>query len=54
MERLGAVLKAIWPDSENVEKRWFSLVWGALAAPGGLLERLGGVLGRLRGVLERL
>ena len=44
MERLRALLKAIWPDSESVENHWFSLFVGALAALGGLLERLGGVL----------
>ena len=47
-------MKAIWPDSENVENHWFSLLCGALAALRGLLERLRGVLKLLEDVLERL
>ena len=44
MERLGALLKAIWPDAENVEKPLVFFGFGALAALGTVLERLGGVL----------
>ena len=44
MERLGALLQVIYPDAENVENHWLSLLFGASAALGGLLKRLGAVL----------
>ena len=37
-------MKAIWPEAEKDENHWFSLFFGALAALGGVLERLGGFL----------
>ena len=62
MERLRALLKAIWPDAENVEKPLVFLVFSRIRRfwepcafwmrLGGVLERLGSVLERLGGVLE--
>ena len=49
MKRLGALLQAIWPDDENVEK---PLVFLAFWSPGRSWKRLGGLLERLVGVLE--
>jgi hypothetical protein len=48
--RLGALLKAIWPDSENVEKP----LCPRFLEPWPLLEASWSVLERLRGVLKRL
>ena len=49
MKRLGALLQAIWPDAENVEKPLVVLAfWG----PGRSWKRLGGLLERLGGILE--
>ena len=63
MERLGVLLKAIWPDSENVEKTIVFLAFWSLGrswrrlgsileASWSVLERLGSVSKRLRAVLE--
>ena len=52
MELLGALLKAIWPDAENVENPSIFLVFGALAAVGGVLEASRKHLGASWSVLE--
>ena len=49
LKRLGALLQAIWPDDENVEK---PLVFLAFWSPGRSWKRLGGLLERLGGILE--
>ena len=49
LKRLGALLQAIWPDAENVDK---PLVFLAFWSPGRSWKRLGGLLERLGGVLE--
>ena len=49
LKRLGALLQAIWPDAENVEK---PLVFLAFWGPGRSWKRLGGLLERLGGILE--
>ena len=58
LKRLGALLQAIWPDAGNVEKHWFSLLFGALAALGSVLEASWSVVEaswrRLGAVLELL
>ena len=48
-EPLGALLKAIWPETENVEN---PMVFLALWSLGRSWRRLGGVLERLGGVSE--
>ena len=58
MERLGALLQAIWPDAENVEKPLIFFCFWTLGRSwrplGDFLERLVGVLERLGSILERL
>ncbi len=57
-EPLGALLKAIWPDTENVEKPLVFLAFGSLGRSwrrlGSVLEASWSVLERLRGILKRL
>ena len=58
MERLGALLQAIWRDAENVEKTVVFLCVLTLGRSwrliGGLLEATSSLLERLRVVLKRL
>ena len=54
IKRLEALVKAIWPDAENVENHWFSFVFRALDALGSVLEASWSVFERLKSILKRI
>jgi 2-hydroxychromene-2-carboxylate isomerase len=54
MKRLEALLKAIWPDAENVEKPMVFFAFRALDALGSVLEASWSVFKRLKSILKRI
>ena len=51
MKRIEALLKASWPDAENVEKPLVSLAFSSL---GRSPKRLRGLFERLKSILKRI